>query len=264
MSLLPPDETRPLLGRQLLWLRNSPAVQKAILRCEALGAQTLLSPVSELVDAPTGEVLDRFLGRLDHYDWLILTSQEGVARLVKRVREMGLVVPARLTIAAVGAKTADALKSSHMRVDVVPDQDYSQEGLIAVIARLGNLTGQSVLLPMAERARRELGDYLESQGAQVDRVVLYTSQSRPIEPEVLERLRLGLIDAIFYTASSSVEYFVNQLPPPQAYTAKRTWAISIGPQTTETLKKFGMERIAESAWASIDAMVDQAVATFWP
>ncbi|MGN6483721.1 MAG: uroporphyrinogen-III synthase, partial [Thermomicrobiales bacterium] len=63
------------------------------------------------------------------FDWVMLTSANAVPVLAERVRRGS--VPARL--AAVGARTADALSNAGIAVDLVPEQG-SAEGLLASLA----------------------------------------------------------------------------------------------------------------------------------
>ena len=263
MSSLPPISTGDLSGRHLLWLRDSGPIRRAAERCRKLGAMATIAPVSEIADPSDFAPLDRALAHLDHYDWLMITSQEGVARLLSRLATIRRGLPPRIKIAAIGGKTADALREHGIPVNVVPRQ-LNQEGLIQALEAIHGWQGTHVLLPLAERARSQLAEFLEAQGALVDRVVLYRSRVVSLPDSVLQKFASGNFDAIFYTAPSSAEFLFHQLDRRQQRIVQETWAISIGPTTSAMLKKLGIGQIAETSIPSIFDMVDQAILALGP
>lgn len=263
MSSLPPNNREDLSGRHLLWLRESPAIRQAAERCRNLGAMATIAPVSEIADPPDFAPLDRALFHLDQYDWLMITSKEGVARLLSRLATLRRRLPPSIKIAAIGDKTADALREHRIPVSVVPSH-LNQEGLIQALKEIPGWQGTRVLLPLADRARSQLAKFLEAQGALVDRVVLYQSRVVSLPDSVLQKITLGNFDAIFYTAPSSAEFLFQQLSQDQQRIVQETWAISIGPTTSTMLKKLGFGQIAETSSPSIADMVDKAILVLGP
>lgn len=263
MSSLPPVSTGALGGRHLLWLRDSAPILRAAERCRNLGAMATIAPVSEIVDPPDLASLDRALSHLDDYDWLMITSQEGVARFFSRLATVAQKLPSSIKIAAVGDKTADALREHQVAVGVVPRQ-LNQEGLIQALQAIPGWQGSRVLLPLADRARSQLAKFLEAQGALVDRVVLYQSREVALSELVLQKISSSDFDAIFYTAPSSAEFLFKQLDGDQQRIIQDTWAISIGSTTSAMLKKLGIRRIAEASMPSISDLVDKAIQVLGP
>lgn len=256
----------PLKGRRLLFLRQSSLVHRAITACQQLGADTLLSPLLTLADPDVLdlEALDRAIDGLgDHYDWVILTSQEGVERFVSRCearrRRLDGKTPA---FAAVGSMTANALKHHNIVPTLTPAGDFSQSGLIEALAQLPRIEGQRFLLPVADQARSSIEHYLRSRGALVDRVTLYRTVSLPLEMRVQEQLARGAIDGIFYTSSASASALAESLPPGLYSSFQSSPAFSMGAPTSKTLAQLGVTSISEASTASVDALVEAAINFF--
>src|SRR5205807_2396018 len=120
--------------------------------------------------------------RLDGYDWLVLTSANGVDRLFQlgSLSERGL--PPHIKVAAIGPQTAARLLEHGVRSAIVPER-YVAEELAEAIARVIE-PGARILLARAEGAREVLPQRLRADGAQVDVVDIY--RARP--PAALRRL----------------------------------------------------------------------------
>ena len=77
--------------------------------------------------------LDRALAQLraGEWDWLVFTSANGVHALLRRLEALGrdLRDLGGVKLAAIGPKTAEALREYRLRADVVPEATYSSEGL---------------------------------------------------------------------------------------------------------------------------------------
>ena len=161
------------------------------------------------------------------YDWLVVTSVNGVRELGRRLR-------GRATrIAAVGSGTASALAAQGLHADLVPGVS-TQEGLLAALPRPAG----RVLLAAAEDARRLLVDEL---GA--DFVSLY--RTRELRPAHFPAAELVLLAS----PSAARAYAALDLSIP---------AISIGPQTTAAAHAAGTRVIAEAKTHDLDGLVAAA------
>ena len=101
-------ERRPLFGTRIVVTRARAQASALVDRLRALGADTIELPAIAVEDpADGGDALRDALGRLDTYDWLVLTSPNGVHRTFAHVpdsRALGGV-----KVATIGTGTADAL-----------------------------------------------------------------------------------------------------------------------------------------------------------
>ena len=188
-------------------------------RIEALGLEVVRCPLIEL--QPIGpERVD-----VSGYDWVVVTSPFGARELLRRAR--GTLPP----VAAIGPGTAAALAEGGVEAALVPAVS-TQEGLLA---ELPTPPGR-VLFAGAEGARPLLAEEL---GADV--VPLYrTSGLRP------DPLPDG--DLVVLASASAAEAFAAlglELP-----------AVSIGPETTRTAERSGVQVVAEASPHDLEGLVD--------
>lgn len=250
-------DQRPLSGRRLLVSR--PADGSRLTRLlEAQGAEVVEINATRIEPMSTSAVTDS-LGALDTYQWLVLTSAAAVHRMLAELRSAGRDVRAlaHVRIAVVGRSTAEALARVGIVADVIPER-FSAEGVLEALANV-SMQGTRVLYLAAEGARDVLPDGLRARGATLDFVPLYrTVPECSAQPRMTSAIRAGL-DAVMLTAASTVEAI--RLAVDSDMLAKLR-CISIGPITTGAARSAGLEVIAEAREATLDGLVDAAVAHF--
>jgi uroporphyrinogen III methyltransferase / synthase len=107
------------------------------------GLKPVFFPVIQIRPPLDTRALDEALQRLEEYDWLVLTSVNGVTGVWTRLDKLGIrTLPARLKVAAIGPKTASALEERGVTPDYVPDEYVAE----AVASGIGELAGRRVLL----------------------------------------------------------------------------------------------------------------------
>ena len=106
-------------------------------------------------------------------------------------------------MAAIGPKTAEALKAHGVTPDFVPEEYVAE----AILPGLGDLRGQWVLLPRAEIARKALPEAITAAGGVAHEIAVY--QTLPAEPDAegFAALRSG-VDVITLTSPSTVQNFL--------------------------------------------------------
>jgi uroporphyrinogen-III synthase len=232
----------------------------ALLR--ARGAEPLEVPTIEIRQVASTAELDRTLRDLAarRFDWVVLTSVNGVAAVRARAEALGSGPAAVRTarVAAVGPATDAALRDWGVVPDLVPE--------VATTAALGRaFPGRSgrgtVLLARADLANPELGSLLREKGWATTEVVAYhTVPVGTLDPVARHRLDTGEVDWVAFTASSTVEGFLRGYggpPPPGVRVA------AIGPVTAETARSAGI-RVAATATdhtiGGLVAAIERAVA----
>ncbi len=250
-----------LVGRA----RHQASVLSAELR--RLGATVLEIPFIEVRKPRTFKPLDSALTTLGSYDWLILTSVNGVEAMWERLDKLKLDYAGlweghdssraairkkkkaasaaegrHLHIAAIGPATKKAIEQRHGKVDVVP-QEYVAESVVRSLRN--RVKGKRVLLVRAKVARDVIPRELRQAGAHVDVVEAYET----IVPKSSRtRLRIALANpqqrphVVTFTSSSSVRNFVELLNSRGKRTARLDGLLmaSIGPVTSSTLRELGL------------------------
>ena len=257
------EAQRPLHGIRVLVGRARHQAGALSSELRQLGADVLEIPFIEIRKPRSFRPLDSALKNLGGYDWLILTSVNGVeamwARMEKlvprstkrqadRFRRTGsaseraaFIRQTRLRIAAIGPATKKAIEERGLHVDVVP-KEYVAESVVRRLRR--RVKGKQVLLVRARVARDVIPRELRKAGAHVDVVEAYETV---VPPSSRRRLQAVLNDpkkrpdVVTFTSSSTVRNFVELLGSRRS--AKSLDGIrmaSIGPVTSATLREQGM------------------------
>lgn len=225
-----------------------------------LGAEVLEIPFIEIRKPRSFKPLDQVLRKVASYDWLILTSVNGVDAMWKRLGKLGITGKhlKHLKIAAIGPATKKAIEEHGLKVDVVP-QEYVAESVVRSLRR--RVMGKRVLLVRAKVARDVIPCELRAAGARVDVVEAYetivpkSSRTRLQGALKNERRRP---DFITFTSSSTVRNFVTLL----GRGAKKLNGVkfaSIGPVTSATLNAFGLRTHVEASQYTIPGLVQSIV-----
>jgi uroporphyrinogen-III synthase len=224
----------------------------------ARGAIPVLFPTIDIRPLDDCAAFDRFLERLDRYDWLVFTSVNAVAAVCERLRvlgQSGLTDSAR--IAAVGPATAAALAERGAPIGAMPT-DFRGA---AIAGGLGALAGRRVLLPRADIGREETADALRKAGAVVDEVVAYHTTPATLDSAGLAALHRG-VDAVTFTSPSTVRNFVTLVGPGARELLARTLVACIGPVTAAQVIALGLTPPLEARDATSAALLDVLEAHF--
>ena len=258
----------PLAGCRVLVSRAKKQAGALSSALRELGCQVIEIPFIEIRKPGSYQPLDSALLNLASYDWLILTSVNGVKALFERMVRKGLDVSsvAHLKIAAIGPATREAIEQHGLRVTVTP-REYVAESVVAALRR--RVKGRHVLLVRAKVARDVIPRELRKAGAQVDVVEAYET----VAPKSSEkRLRAVFSStrkphAITFTSSSTVRNFVHLLGLRSARAILRksvphhgVHTASIGPVTSATLREFGLPVDIEAREYTIPGLVAAIVA----
>jgi uroporphyrinogen-III synthase len=232
--------SQPLAGLRIVVTRPEDQAGELCDGLRARGAEPVFFPVIAIAAPQPGGPLDQAIAHLPDYDWAIFTSVNGVehfwARLAEAARladgELPSAPLSRAKIAAIGPKTAEALRARGVKVGLVPGE-YRAE---AILDEIGDVRGERVLLPRADIARPELADGLRARGARVDEVPAYHTVPGNPPPAAFEALRAG-VDVVTFTSSSTVRHFV-ALTHPLDY--GDPLIACIGPVTADTARELGL------------------------
>ncbi len=231
----------PLVGKHILVTRAAGQSSKFSSLLKQQGAIVIEMPALEITEPSSWQDLDNAIAKIDNFDWLILTSANGVNYFFERFQTKGIDIRtlANTKIAVVGRKTAQALQKYNLFPDLIPT-NFVADSLVSEFPE--SLTHSKILFPRVETGGREvLVKELTSQGADVIEVAAYQSKCPPsIDPQVWQALQQNLIDIVTFASSKTVENFwqlVHKKIGNQTEIdslLKDTQIASIGPQTTKT------------------------------
>ena len=247
---------QPLAGKRLVITRARP--QSSALRepLERLGAEVIEIPTIEIRNPESWAPLDAAIGRLEEFDYLILTSVNGVEKLLERIQACGRDVAeiGTLEVGAIGPATAAELERAGVRVDFVP-KEYRAEGLIEALEGR-DLHGKLFLIPRAKVARDLVPRILTGRGARVEVVEAYRTALPTLPPEILYQLRAGPPDLVTFTSSSTAINFARLIEERNLMAPAAVKAASIGPVTSGTARQLGFEVVVEAEESTIPGLVE--------
>ncbi|PMB04211.1 uroporphyrinogen-III synthase [Fischerella thermalis CCMEE 5198] len=239
----------PLNGKTILVTRSVGQSSQFAELLVAAGAHVVEMPALEIGPPSSWEALDGAIALLSEFDWLILTSTNGVSYFCERLMAQGKDIRAlaQVKIAAVGEKTAQTLRHHCLQPDFIPP-DFVADSLVKHFPE--ELTGKKILFPRVESGGREiLVRELTAKGAEVIEVPAYQSCCPDsVPPSAALALQSGTVDVITFASSKTVQFFCqlaekifsgnsseNQLSV-VANSLEGVCIASIGPQTSHTCR----------------------------
>ena len=253
----------PLAGRRILVTRTHKQAEGLSTLLRQFGAEVIEAPVIEICPPDSFEALDAALNNILDYDWLILTSVNGVEALFSRLEPLGLSVDSlqHLKIAAIGPATEERVQDHGLVVDIVPER-YVAEDVVRSLVKL--MKGEKVLLVRAKVARDVIPQQLQDAGAHVEVVEAYQTVIPDDAKQRMEQVfESQAPDAITFTSSSTVKNFLSIVAGTDI-PAKlgRIKFASIGPVTSETLRECGMPAHVEADEYTMEGLAQALVRLF--
>ncbi len=175
-------EERPLFGRRVAVTRTRERAAELVHLLREQGADVFEFPTVKIEKSEEGEPR----GPLSAYDWIVLTSVNGVDALFERMAAAGQ--DARdlhgVSLCAISTKTAEALNGRGLRVDLQPER-YETDFVVQRLEEArGEIAGKRILMPRADIGRSTLPKALRERGAVVDELQAYTT-ALPSDMEAL-------------------------------------------------------------------------------
>jgi len=172
-------------------------------KLRAAGFEPIFFPVIEIQSIENNVALELALEKLNCYEWVVFTSVNAVDIVFDEYSVFFLKENAGVRFAAIGPKTAQALRKYSIEPDFVPEEYVAE----AILPGLGDLQGKWVLFPRAEIARKELPEAIANAGGIVHEIVVYRTLPAEMDMDGLNALKSG-VDVVTFTSASTVENFI--------------------------------------------------------
>jgi uroporphyrinogen-III synthase len=257
-----PNENHPLAGTRILVGRARHQAGSFSDGLRSLGAAVVEIPFIEICKPQSYQPLDDALKNIKSYDWLILTSVNGVEAMWKRFRKLRIARGKlkRLQIAAIGPATKKAIVKRGLKVKMVPEE-YVAESVVKGLR--DKVKDKRVLLIRAKVARDVIPEELRAAGAEVDVVEAYETI---VPEESRTRLRALMKNTarrphiVTFTSSSTAKNFAELLGEFKAGSRgmgvlKNVQLASIGPVTSATLRELQMPVAIEAREFTIGGLI---------
>lgn len=240
---------RALTGLRIVVTRAAHQAEELAGPLRDLGVEVILLPVIAIAPPGDREPLRRAAAQSNDYDWIIFTSMNAVRAFTAELAHSPEMCKAR--VAAIGAATRKAAEEQGFRVSITPEK-YVAESLLK--AFYGEpLKGSHILIPSAAVARDVVAQGLSSCGARVDVVEAYRNV---LPAETASRaasvFQKPYPDWVTFASSSAVDNLVHLIGPDSLLHVR---IASIGPITSDTVRKYGLEVAAEATVHSAEGLI---------
>lgn len=230
-------DSLPLSGQTILVTRAAEQSSQFTHLLLEQGANVVEMPALEIRPPSSWQELDHAIALLNQFDWLILTSANGVEYFFNRLATLGKDsrALAGVKIAVVGKKTAAMLKQHGIQPDFIPPE-YVADSLCDHFPE--RLERKKILFPRVETGGREiLVKDLSQRGATVIEVAAYESGCpEKIDLQAWTALQQHKIDIITFASSKTVQNFytlIHQVSNSPLTLLENLCIASIGPQTSK-------------------------------
>ncbi len=245
-------EQRPLFGRRIVVTRAFLQAQPLLTELAQLGADVVPVPCLEVTGPPNPKAFHQTLSNRD-CDGLIVSSTNGVERLVEGLCTAGQDLRSLhgTCLAAIGAKTAEALAERGLVADVVANPANS-EGLVETLRARGWLA-KRWLHVRANTGRNTLAQAIIAAGGSYQLAVAYQLVRPQLPGNLLPSLQPPEhggegFDAICFASTKTAEHFLaaaDELWGPNGghklLAATRAKVVAIGPVTRRGLEGLGID-----------------------
>jgi len=241
-------------GLQVVVARSKEGNRELVQKLNGIAFRTVTLNTVSFQEPKDWSYVDLQLRRLDSFDWLVFTSATGVKFFARRLRELGLGLPAgeKPRVAAVGEKTAERLREEAFIVNFIPRRYLTS----ALASQLPSGIGRRVLLLRADIANKELVSSLGQRGFEVTDVAIYHTGVSRRSSRNAERLRDA--DVVVFASPSEVEGFIAKVPVSVVSSVQaRAVAACIGPVTAEAARRAGFGKIVAPSEQTIDSLVNE-------
>lgn len=222
-------EAKNLFGKKILVTRDKRQAGEFSDKIEKMGGVAVELPFLEIES-----VLDKITpDMLKNYSALLFNSPNGVREFMDKIDDVRML--AHLKIGAVGSKTKELLENYKLKADFMPE-----EYLVAKLAELSlkyTQAGDKILIITSDISPCDTEKFNSIYDREFHKIVAYKTKKIIREKEeVLNTLKK--IDTVTFLSSSTVDAFYESIQG-DLDSVKNIKFASIGPVTSDTMKKYG-------------------------
>ncbi|AZV44607.1 uroporphyrinogen-III synthase [Peribacillus asahii] len=249
----------PLHDYRILITRGQGQVAHFKAMIEQYGGTPITVPLLDFRLPDSHEAIKATLSHLSDYDWLVLTSQNGVRFFFELAGEYAK-SQSLPKIAVIGTKTAEALQHYGYHADFIPNE-FVAEGFVAEF--IPQLSPRSrVLVAKGNLARTIISGAIEEIGAACDELDVYeTVLPEASKQKLVEVITTEEVEVITFTSSSTVHHFMQIVAQYELHRYLESLIIAcIGPIAKKTALHYGLEvDICPNVYTT-EAMIQDLVA----
>jgi len=251
-----------LSGKRVLVTRGAEQAEELAALVRRAGGVPVLFPTIRLVPPEDCGPLDREIGRLSSFDWVLFSSANGARFFCERADRLGVVSwPSSFRAASVGPGTTRELESRGIPVSLTAEV-HTGEGLFEAL-KIRGVAGKRFLLPRAEEGREALPELLSGEGGEVVSVVAYRNGVADRDDAVAEEIVSNPPDVCTFASPSSFRNLFALLGEEEARgMLERSRIAVIGEVTARAVEKRGFRVDIVPETYTLRGMVEAVAAHF--
>ena len=239
-------EDKNLFGKKILVTRDKKQAGEFSNKIEKMGGVAVELPFIEIES-----VLSKVTSEdLKEYSALLFNSPNGVREFMKKIDDIRSL--AHLKIGAVGSKTKELLEEYKIKADFMPE-----EYMVSKLAELSleyTKPGEKILIITSDISPCDTDKFNSMYDREFHKIVAYNTKKITREKkEVCDAL--NKVEVVTFLSSSTVDAFYASIDG-DLECVKNIKFASIGPVTSETMKKYGFSVDYEAKVYDINAILD--------
>lgn len=256
------DARAPLAGVRVLVTRPAHQAGHLAQLIEQAGGEAIRFPVVEITEPTDPAALRARIDRLAEFDLAVFISPNAVERALPLLHARYPVLPAALTLAAVGAGTVRALQRCGIENVLAPTARFDSEALLA-LPSLQQLRGKKIVIFRGEGGRELLGDTLTARGAAVEYAECYRRR-RPVSDiaPLVQRWAQGGIDIVVCTSVEGLHNLQALLGEADSQWLRRTPLVVVSARLAAAARALGCRQQPVSAQEASDEAIVAAIKTW--
>lgn len=239
-------EDKNLFGKKILVTRDKNQAGEFSNKIEKMGGVAVELPFIEIES-----VLSKVTSEdLKEYSALLFNSPNGVREFMKKIDDIRSL--AHLKIGAVGSKTKELLEEYKIKADFMPE-----EYMVSKLAELSleyTKPGEKILIITSDISPCDTDKFNSMYDREFHKIVAYNTKKIIREKDEV-CTTLNKVEVVTFLSSSTVDAFYASIDG-DLECVKNIKFASIGPVTSETMKKYGFSVDYEAKVYDINGILD--------
>lgn len=251
--------TLPLQNKLFISTRPAGASDELRHLLNEAGASLLEFPLIEIKPAPLSSHEKQLISRLEQFQWMILTSPNGVRHFFELLQEVTGTqkLSESLQIAVIGEKTEKTLeKYGYSAAFINPGS--TAEDFAEPFARhiAGEKSKPKIVLPLGNLARTVIQDQLQKL-ADCMRINVYKTEiPESVDRNIAKQIENENYDMLIFTSPSGIQNFLQLFPKLKN---KNIHMACIGETTARAAREKGFQPLAVAQNSSAAGLVESIV-----
>ena len=239
-------EDKNLFGKKILVTRDKKQAGEFSDKIEKMGGVAVELPFIEIES-----VLSKVTPEdLKEYSALLFNSPNGVREFMKKIDDIRSL--AHLKIGAVGSKTKELLEEYKIKADFMPE-----EYMVSKLAELSleyTKAGEKILIITSDISPCDTDKFNSMYDREFHKIVAYNTKKIIREKDEVIKV-LNKVEVVTFLSSSTVDAFYASIDG-DLECVKNIKFASIGPVTSETMRKYGFSVDYEAKIYDINGILD--------